>query len=193
MTSETGSVPPLQLSLPHPPKSPHWLRCQENNCMGLPESDSALLNSFTKANQLKFAAGGWFNKLIDIMVFHTIRVIFTPLFIFHHLSFYPFFPTVDDNFDTPLFSLSFSLWDPFPPFQRWPHLFFLSLCIIFDYLMVQFTSTDTLWSQGEPSGCHRDRGGRGQVNSASGKYAEAEPASLELHLHYGQVLSGYMQ
>lgn len=77
MTSETGSVPPLQLSLPHPPKSPHWLRCQENNCMGLPESDSALLNSFTKADQLKFAAGGWFNKLIDIMVFHTIRDIYS--------------------------------------------------------------------------------------------------------------------
>lgn len=29
-------------------KSPHWLRYQENNCMGLPESDFALLNSFQK-------------------------------------------------------------------------------------------------------------------------------------------------
>lgn len=29
-------------------KSPHWLPCQENNCMGLPESDFALRNSFQK-------------------------------------------------------------------------------------------------------------------------------------------------
>lgn len=41
---------------------------------------------------------------IDIMVFHTILEIFTPLFIFHHIFFGPF-SIVDDIFDSPLFSL----------------------------------------------------------------------------------------
>lgn len=48
------------------------------------------------------------------------------LLLFSFPTIFPFalFSTVDDNFDAPLFSLSFSLWDPFAPFQRWPHLFF---------------------------------------------------------------------
>lgn len=37
------------------------------------------------------------------MVFHTIRVILTPLFIFRHLSFCPL-SAVDDNIDSPFFS-----------------------------------------------------------------------------------------
>lgn len=37
------------------------------------------------------------------MVFHTIHVIFTPLFIFHHFSFCLFY-ALHHNFDSPLFS-----------------------------------------------------------------------------------------
>lgn len=55
--------------------------------MGPPESDLFSTQQFSKAESLKFAAGGRFNVMIDIMVFHTIHVIMNPLFIFRHLSF----------------------------------------------------------------------------------------------------------
>lgn len=192
---------------------------------------SFLYSTVFKPELLKFAAGGWFNIMIDIMVFHTIHVITTPLFIFRHFSFWPL-SAIHENVDSPLFSfcslvsgITFFLskgdrtsffpsfcGDASKAFGPWRQFIFLSVFLVSwklsrrtsilqtffqsnNALTWTFTSTDTCWTQGETSGCHGDRGCSGQINRASGKYAEAskaEQASPEWKLHDVHVLRGYM-
>lgn len=83
-------------------KSPNRLPCQENNCMGLPESDFALLNSFQKqiSSNLRLADG----LIQSPMVMNGVP--YNPCNIYSSFYFPPFFllPALHHNFDSPLSS-----------------------------------------------------------------------------------------